>query len=395
MNRTNKKSVKSQQLMIVAGPNRGKLLSLPPLPMLPKQPRAQKRGRGSRSPMGNGGAFGSSPMSFAPVAQQRTIKTSRAQMSMSRNGDCHVVHREYIQDLVLPVGYTSGSFVVIQSLAINPGQAQTYPWLSKIAQNFESYKFRSLRFDYETEQATSIVGSSIQAVDYDASDPKPVSKQQAMAYRNSVRSAIWSPSKHLSGREDLSKKNQYYVRPGPQPAGTDIKEYDVGNYFFCAQSSSGAGTTLGELYVEYDVDLKTPIYEILSGDAESDTSVGTTGQAGAHPFGTTQGPTQLESGQPLTVFSNTGAGTFTFTRAFTGLLILEYVGTVISGIAATTGTATQVQLGASSDVGQLLATQAVSIVATQGQTVIVGALTATSVTSAIARFASYPVGTLG
>jgi len=367
----------------------GKLANMP---RLPNPPNGRKGGR-SRKQRGLGGVGPQKgPLSMAPVAQQRTIRTFRPSVTTSRNGDCRIVHREYIQDILSPV--QSAAFQIAAKLAINPGQASTYPWLSKIAQNFESYKFRKLRFDYETEQATSQTGSAIMAVDYDASDPSPVSKQQMMAYRNSVRSAVWSPSQHVSALPDLSKKNQYYVRPGPQPAGTDIKEYDVGNFFFGIQSSLVAGTSFGELYVEYDVDLITPVYEIVSGDAESDSSVGTTGQTGAHPFGTTQGPTQVETGQPLTTFTNVGAGTFTFNRAFTGLLVLEYVGTVISAVAATTGTATQVQLGASADVGQLLATQVVSVVATQGQTVIVGALTATTVSSAIARFASYPVGTL-
>jgi hypothetical protein len=385
---TNKKSAnRSMQLAI----DRALLGKLANMPRLPNTPKGGQRGK-SRKQRGLGGTGLKGPLAMAPVAQQRTIRTARPSVVTSRNGDCRIVHREYIQDILSPVQSTA--FQIAAKLAINPGQASTYPWLSKIAQNFESYKFRKLKFDYETEQSTSQTGSAIMAIDYDASDPSPVSKQQMMAYRNSVRSAVWSPSQHVSSMQDLSKKNQYYVRPGPQPAGTDIKEYDVGNFFFAIQSSLLAGSSFGELYVEYDVDLITPVYEIVAGDAENDSSVGTTGQAGAHPFGTTQGPTQVESGQPLTTFTNVGAGTFTFNRAFTGLLILEYIGTGITAVAEVSGTSTIVQLGASADAGQLLATQAVSIVATQGQTFIVGALTATTVTSAIGRLASYPVAAL-
>jgi len=99
------------------------------------------------------------------------------------------------------------------------------------------------------------------AVDYDASDAAPLTKQQALAYRGSVRSPPWQNCCHTSLKEDLSKEKTYYVRPGAQPANTDIKTYDTGVLYAINQGVTTGGAVTGELYVEYDVLLMTPLYE--------------------------------------------------------------------------------------------------------------------------------------
>jgi len=198
-------------------------------------------------------------MRSAPVSMSKNIKTGVPKMDTLRNGDCLITHREYIQDIVAPS--TGASFNATQ-LAINPGQSTTFQWLSKIAANFESYKFKRLVFDYETEAPSSLGGTLVMAVDYDASDPVPTTKQVALATRGAVRSAPWSPCCHRSIKEDLEKQKSYFVRPGLQPANTDIRLWDVGNLNVITQGISSNSATCGELYVEYTVLLMTPIYEI-------------------------------------------------------------------------------------------------------------------------------------
>jgi len=176
-----------------------------------------------------------------------------------RNGDCRIVHREFIQDVVAGTG-TPSVFSDVQ-IAVNPGQSTSFPWLSSIAGRFESYQFRKLKYCYETEAPSSLGGTLVLSLDYDATDPAPSSKQQALAYRNAVRSAPWTTCCHSSDLEDLSKQKSYFVRPAGQPVGTDIKMYDVGNLSVISQGVTTASATLGELYVEYDVLLMTPVLE--------------------------------------------------------------------------------------------------------------------------------------
>jgi hypothetical protein len=170
------------------------------------------------------------------------------------------------------------SLFSVQSIPINPGQAGTFPWLSKVAQNFESYRFKKLKIVYETEAPSSLGGTLVLALDYDASDPVPATKQQMLAYRGSVRSAPWTECCHSSIGEDLHKQKSYFVRPGSQPVNTDVKMYDVANLFVATQGVTTGSAVCGELYVEYDVELMTPIYENNT-VASNGTAQGTAGTA--------------------------------------------------------------------------------------------------------------------
>lgn len=197
----------------------------------------------------------------APVALTRVMKNKAPRVMSRQNGDMSVKHREYIGEVVAQS--SAPSLFKVQSYPINPGQAGVFAWLSKVAQNFESYSFRKLRFLYETEAPSSLGGTLVLAVDYDATDPSPVSKQQALAFRSSIRSAPWQPCIFEAVSEDLHKLKTNYVRPGAQPANTDLKMYDIGNLFVITQGVSTSGAVCGELYVEYEVDLLTPVYEIV------------------------------------------------------------------------------------------------------------------------------------
>lgn len=182
------------------------------------RPRARRvRGKPGRKRRGVGIGPESKVVSV-PIARTKIMRARNPRVTPLANGDSRVVHREYIMDLKAGTG-TPSAFTV-QSLPINPGQVSTFPWLARIAGNYESYRFESLRFCYETEAPSSLGGTLVLAVDYDAKDPSPSSKQQALMYRSSVRSAPWTACEHRSLPEDLHKAKTNFVRPGAQPAGT-------------------------------------------------------------------------------------------------------------------------------------------------------------------------------
>lgn len=195
----------------------------------------------------------------APVAQARQRRMNAPQIEGLRNGDCIVTHREYIQDIT--AGSGSPSAFSVNSFSVNPAQSATFPWLASIASRFESYVFEKLEFCYETEAPSSLGGSMVISLDYDASDSAPASKQQALAYRNATRSAPWTECRNVSAREDLAKQKTFFCRPGAVPANSDIKLYDVANAFVCTQNVTTASAVCGELYVDYRVRLMTPVYE--------------------------------------------------------------------------------------------------------------------------------------
>jgi len=262
----------------------------------------------------------------APVAKSRIVLTRKPNMVTLPNGDSRIVHREYIAD-VIANGVGPPTTFDVNAYAINPGQAATFPWLSRIASNYESYKFRQLRFIYSTEASSSLGGSVILAVDYDAKDPAPTDKKTAMSYRSSVRTAPWSACEHSSLAEDLSKSKSSYVRIGAQPAGTDIKTYDVGNLFVASQNITTPGATLGELYVEYDVLLMTPVYESAAALVPvGGTAYGTGDMADFNPFG--DGGGHIQPFSNAIIMNNLSALAIDSPGNY--LIVVSYTGTVIT-----------------------------------------------------------------
>lgn len=219
-----------------------------------------------------------------PVAQGFVVRTNKPVFRTLPNGDAIVKHREYIGD-VFGANSAPSDFEVT-GFPINPGQPATFPWLSRIAINYESYIFENLAFSYETMAKTSLEGTVMLTVDYDAQDPPPASKLAAAMYRNTERASPWENCKHVSDSKDLHKLSSNFVRPGIQPPGTDIKTYDIGNFYVITQGMDVKNATCGELYVEYSVKLLTPVYEnpattIYAGG----TAVGAGTMSAENPFG--------------------------------------------------------------------------------------------------------------
>lgn len=271
--------------------------------------------------MSNTGPMGRTQ--FAPAARTKVIRTGRAKVNNLPNGDVRIVHREFLQEV-----NNSGTPFTAALVNINPGLITTFPWLSKIARNFESYRFNTLKFDYETESSTASAGCVMLAVDYDASDAAPASKQQLMAYRNSVRSAVWQPCCHKSDNEDLSKRKSFFVRSAPLVNNLDQKLYDVGNFIIATQNLGGTGQ--GEIYIEYDITLMTPelnLTEIVGGSV-----VGGGTMSAANPFGNAPVPDAQNYGFTL------GSGTnnpITFTQLGDYVITYAFVGTGFTAIPGT------------------------------------------------------------
>jgi hypothetical protein len=190
----------------------------------------------------------------APSANGKITRTGGPKQRSIPNGNSIVSHREYVTDINL----VETGFDLQFQFGINPGNSSLFPWLSQIAQRYELYKFKSLRFVYEPQCGTSSSGTVFIAVDWDASDPPPESKTQMMSYKNAVRSPLWFASEYNAGSSDLTRLKTNYILSGAAPEGTDIKTYDIGNLFVAIQSDSGTDQTAGELYVEYTVELITP-----------------------------------------------------------------------------------------------------------------------------------------
>lgn len=188
----------------------------------------------------------------APVAQTRIRRNRDPDINHSRDGkECVVTHTEFLRDISGSVDFA------VTATAVNPGLQTSFPWLSAIANNYESYCFEALEYEFQNASNTTYTGTVMAAVDYDASDPAPGSKVALASYEGFVRSAPWQDFNNRSPTQDLKKRTSYYVRSGALSANQDIKLYDTGNFFIATQ---GQATTapVGELYVHYRCRFRTP-----------------------------------------------------------------------------------------------------------------------------------------
>jgi len=288
------------------------------------------------------------------------------------NGDIVITHREYITDVLGSVAFASNTFTV------NPGLPGVFPWLSAIAQRFESYRFERLEFLFESESATSATGTVLIAPDYDASDAAPTTKSQAMTYRSCVRSPPWSDCAFQAIGEDLSKRKSYYVRSGTLSSNQDIKLYDTANVYVCTQGQASTAI-IGEVYVSYKIRLMTPQAGPISlGEALSANFSGTSNAA---PFATGGGTL------PASVVSTgttTSVSTWTFTQPWEGFISVIVSGTGITGIAIS-GTATGSEVSEQANAGGTNDIAVYGVTCDIGQTVVL-TISNTTITASRAMF---------
>lgn len=293
-------------------------------------------------------------------------------------GGCvRIRHREYIAEMP---GTSDGTFSV-QGFSINPGIQATFPWLCSVAQNFEEYVFKKLHFAYETEQSTTAPGSLLMMVDYDAADAQPTSKTEIMAHRGATRTPIWGDTTFIATASDLFKTRRLYIRTGSLGPNLDIKTYDVGNFFVACQGTNTAGN-LGELYVEYDVELYVP--QLTPAVLKSAKLVSGSGISAAAPLGSDP----VTSGDLPVVWSGSTL-TVSTVGSYLVHMQLNYTGTGSGPGVSGSGTATVTTIQTNYGAGQS-STLLLVVVASPGQTLSLSvSLGAAVLTAGVLRVSNY------
>lgn len=338
-----------------------------------KGPAAATRKRRPARRRNNAGSMSTRTFSV-PAAMGSMQTTSRPLIASSTSsGDLRVRvrHREYVADI------TGSVLFAVQQYSINPGLALLFPWLSQLANLFESYLVNGLKFQFRTESASSQPGKAMLAVDWDAADAVPDNKTGMMQERTKADSAVWADFNLICDLADLRKFGQQrFIRQGTAPANTDIKTYDVGTLNVATQGVTSA-PVIGELWVEYDIELITPntaptpsSAKIVAGGTISNAAV----------FGTAAVITG-----PLSVTAS--ASTLTFNT--TGQFLVEIFPTgTLSAITSTTGTATEVVVINPVTNGASAVFSLAVTIKNPGETVILSSPTGT-VTASTTRIAPY------
>jgi hypothetical protein len=334
MSRTNKKSANRSGNLALERALLGKLVKMPPLPAIPgkkkggPKPSAQMR---QMRMAGQQGRRQGANRQFSAASAYASGQSGMAPVVRASADQCYVKHRELVTNIS---GTSSAAFVLANTFALNPGIQATFPWLSTMAQNWETYRFRKLRFCYYTRTGSTTVGSVVFCPDYDAADAAPANESLASTFKDVQEDVPWkdiiTPLSPIPLDQPQSRK---YIRTGALAANLDIKTYDAGNLFVFTVDSAAAAAW-GKLWVEYEVDLFTP-------QSQSSIPVGVAGGSfvkggsatGANPLGTAP-----SSNAANAFIAIDGSSDISFQKTGTYLIGYDIAGTVLSAYSATLGT---------------------------------------------------------
>jgi len=200
-----------------------------------------------------------------------------------------MVHREYIGDLYSGTG--SPSNYTATTFSINPGLTATFPFLSQIAQNFDSYKFLGLVFEFKTTSgmvsgSNQSLGTVALACQYNVYDPPFINKFQLENYEGAISCAPYENAiLGVECKPSLLVAEHLYTRIGAIQSGTDQRLYDVGTVTVATQGVQSASSNLGELWVSYHVELYQPkLFTALGLGSMFFSAHCTSGPTGALPF---------------------------------------------------------------------------------------------------------------
>jgi hypothetical protein len=245
-------------------------------------------------------------------------------------------HSEYIGEI--SSSSTVGQFTS-QSFTVNPTNNSTFPWLSGVAQNFETYEIDGMIFEFKSTSGSAVsstnsaLGSVMATYVYDTLDPSFINMQQMLQYDGVVNAK--SSENFLVGVECARGANVLStLYNGIPPAGSDPKFYNHGKLHIASEGMQQANQVIGQLWVHYKLrmkvtkDLDSLLY---SAKINSLTSV-----SASQPFGLTNSI----SGQLLVTTAGT---TYTVSNATIGTTYcVQYI---LSGTAITAFTVGESRTG--------------------------------------------------
>jgi hypothetical protein len=244
----------SKKVIMMTGPKKGNAI--------PKPKRTRRKKKGKVLPSRRRARRGQNP----PLRRVTTGNPQNVGFAAAASRKRIVVREmEFITDITVQ---NSPNYNVNQSIAVNPGQAASFPWLSTIAKNYEKYRFLELEYIYKPEVTqfnnNANTGKVMLSTDYDASDAAPTSKRESENADVHVDGMPYEVLRMKPAVGELHKNSDAkFIRPGGLPGGTDIKTYDCAN-IYVATSAQTANVMIGELHVRYVVELSVPILETAS-----------------------------------------------------------------------------------------------------------------------------------
>jgi len=188
------------------------------------------------------------------------IATSSTQRS--KGSPNHLMRTGMKSELLMTLDSISSGFHVRKRFRVNPLSRATFKWLPQIAQNFESYKFHTLRVRYENRCSSTTGGSIMISPSYDAADSAAQADTEQLLYENkdTVDFSVWksgSLSVKSSSMNRLYKSHTCMSDDRFSVTKQDLKTIDPAQIFVCLDGVT-PGAATGKIFLDYDVEFFEP-----------------------------------------------------------------------------------------------------------------------------------------
>jgi len=192
----------------------------------------------------------SSKTNFSRTVTNKNPRVNNSSRTSKLSDGTVFRHREYIANIS-----PSGNFTP-RKVEINPGLKDTYPWLSGVAPNFQKYKFRKLRFVYETAQSTFIPGMVMFAPNFNVIDDLPYDKGAMLQLSHAKRAPVWQNFAMDIPLKEMESYKYYFVRT------TTVSNLLLTDPLYLIVATDAVSTDIaycGELWIEYEIEFIFPI----------------------------------------------------------------------------------------------------------------------------------------
>lgn len=178
------------------------------------------------------------------------------------NGGIRVQRCEFLGNVLGSIDFTN----VVYN--INPTDSVTFPWLSRIASNFEQYKPHGIVFEYRTMSSDTQIGSTvslgqvIMATEYNSLANKFVTPVEMLnsQWAESLKPSL-SQMHFIECAGSMTPNLPLYCRDQNDVAGGDVRLYDLAKFQLATQgmTATGDGQIIGQLWISYDMSLLKPV----------------------------------------------------------------------------------------------------------------------------------------
>lgn len=154
---------------------------------------------------------------------------------------------------------------------VQPGDPEVFPWLNKIARNFEYYRVIRLSARYENACSTTTPGQILLFWDYDVTDPVPTTFAQASVMSGNKLSAPWDRFLMTASTSAIHRQEPtYYVAT----SATANRLNDACSLMICTIPSLGTEQTVwGNVWLDFTFEFSVPAYETSVSDTNGTLTV--------------------------------------------------------------------------------------------------------------------------